>query len=463
MKWRLVAALLGFTVVILLAHDLPLINYLRTVENERVITVLERDSFIIAGRAEPAAQNASSASIKYIKKAINEYSEQSGSRVIVTNDKGIAIVVSDDADTVGNSYLDRPEIQKALSGEVSSGRKFSTLLNQEIIFVSVPILSGDTTLGSVTLTFPATVVDTAISDRLRGISAVAGITLLISAMVALLLALGVTRRLTKLRNVTEEFAKGNYKVRAEIDGGAPEIRSLARSFNAMADQLDRLISQQKAFAGDASHQLRTPLTALQLRLERATEMLKTDTAGAADRIEAAMLEADRLQRLVEGLLVLSRSEDADKITHDICDAAQVARERIQNWEALASEQSVSVRLIGPESAMISAIPGALEQVIDNYIDNALEVVPTSSTITVEISADSEFTKVSIIDEGPGIAEADIAKAFNRFWRARSDTHGSGLGLAIVDRLTTASGGRAELVNLTPHGLSADAYFPTAQA
>jgi signal transduction histidine kinase len=115
------------------------------------------------------------------------------------------------------------------------------------------------------------------------------------------LQLGITRRLSNLKNVTEEFTKGNYKVRAEINGGAPEIRSLARSFNAMADQLDKLIAQQKAFAGDASHQLRTPLTALQLRLERATEMLATDPAGAAERIEAAMVETDRLQRLVEGL------------------------------------------------------------------------------------------------------------------------------------------------------------------
>jgi signal transduction histidine kinase len=460
-KWRLVAALLGLSVVVLLAHDLPLINYLRTVEKERVTTVLERDSFIIAGRAEPATQDGSEESIKYIEKAIAEYSEQSGSRVIVTDDKGIAIVVSNDADTVGNSYLDRPEIQKALTGQVSSGRKFSTLLNEEIIFVSVPILNGDKTLGSVTLTFPATVVDDAVNERLRGISSVAGITLLVSALVALLLATGITRRLSNLKNVTEEFTKGNYKVRAEVNDGAPEIRSLARSFNAMADQLDRLISQQKAFAGDASHQLRTPLTALHLRLERATEMIETDPAGAAERIEAAMVEADRLQRLVEGLLVLSRSENADKVTRDTCDAAQIAHERFENWEALAGEQNIALILDVPESAMIYAIPGALEQVIDNYVDNALSIVPANSTITVKISVESELTKISVIDEGPGIPEADIAKAFNRFWRARSDTHGSGLGLAIVDRLATASGGRAELVNLSPNGLSADAYFPTA--
>jgi len=446
---------------VLAVQDIPLIQYLRTVETDRITTALERDSFVIAGRAEETLETPSPDGFQYIQEAITKYGAESGARVIVLDMSGISIADSESQDAIGTSFISRPEVVEALAGTVSIGRRFSTTANQELLYVAVPILNGSQTLGAVRLTFPASVVDDAVNERLRGITSVAGITLLVSALVALLLAVGITRRLSNLKNVTEEFTKGNYKVRAEINGGAPEIRSLARSFNAMADQLDKLIAQQKAFAGDASHQLRTPLTALQLRLERATEMLATDPAGAAERIEAAMVETDRLQRLVEGLLVLSRSENADKVTRDKCDAAQIARERFENWEALASEQDVALILDVPETAMIFAIPGALEQVVDNYIDNALSIVPTKSKITVKISADSEFTKVSIIDEGPGIPEADIAKAFNRFWRARSDTHGSGLGLAIVDRLATASGGRAELVNLSPNGLSADAYFPTA--
>jgi signal transduction histidine kinase len=460
-KWRLVAALLSLTIVVLAVQDIPLIQYLRTVETDRITTALERDSFVIAGRAEETLESSSAKGLEYVQNAITKYGAESGARVIVLDINGVAIADSESLDTIGTSFLNRPEIVEALTGAVSIGRRFSTTVNQELLFVAVPILNGENTLGVVRLTFPASVVDDAVNQRLRGISSVAGITLLVSALVAILLALGITRRLSNLKNVTEEFTNGNYKVRAEINGGAPEIRSLGRSFNTMADQLDKLISQQKAFAGDASHQLRTPLTALQLRLERAAEMLSTDPAGAAERIEAAMVETDRLQRLVEGLLVLSRSENVDNIARDKCDAAQIARERFQNWEALASEQNVGLLLKVPDTAPIFAIPGALEQVIDNYIDNALEIVPTNSTITVEISTDSEFTKISVIDEGPGIPEADIAKAFNRFWRARSDTHGSGLGLAIVDRLATASGGRAELVNLSPLGLSADVYFPTA--
>lgn len=461
MKWRLVAALLSLTIVVLAVQDVPLIKYLRIVETDRITTALERDSFIIAGRSKEAIETSGPVGIAYVQDAITKYGAESGARVLVVDIFGVAIADSNSPETIGTSFLTRPEIVEALSGTVSSGRRFSTTANQELLYVAVPILNGPETLGAVRLTFPASVVDSSVDQRLRGISSVAGITLLVSVLVALLLALGITRRLSNLKNVTEEFTKGNYKVRAEINGGAPEIRSLARSFNAMADQLDKLITEQKAFAGDASHQLRTPLTALQLRLERATEMLSTDPAGAADRIEAAMVETDRLQRLVEGLLVLSRSENVDKISRNICDAAQIARERFENWEALASEQEVTLMLDIPESAMIFTTPGALDQVIDNYIDNALGIVPTKSTITVKITVEPEFTKISVIDEGPGMPEADIAKAFNRFWRARSDTNGSGLGLAIVERLATASGGRAELVNLTPNGLSANAYFPNA--
>ena len=460
MKWRLVAALLGLTLVVLLVHDIPLTGYLRTVENDRIVTALERDSFVIAGRSEEALESGNATSSNVVQEKIKSYSDKSGARVVVTDNKGIAIATSDATDQVGTSFANRTEIASALNGEVTSGRRFSATLNHEILYVAVPVLNGKRTLGAVRLTFPASVVDDAVSARVRGISTVAGITLLLAALVALLIATGITRRLTNLRQVTEEFSNGNFSVRAEIEGGAPEIQSLARSFNKMADQLEKLISQQRAFTGDASHQLRTPLTALTLRLERVSELLEQDPVAAAERLDAAMVETDRLQRLVEGLLVLSRSE-AKEVSTTKQDASALARERAENWDALAAEQGVAIAVSVPEVALVLAVSGAVEQVIDNFMDNALEVVPRESTITISISVESDFTKISVLDEGPGLPQSDLSKALNRFWRARSDTHGSGLGLAIVDRLAEASGGRAELINRDPNGLEASAYFPTA--
>ena len=458
MKWRLVAALLGLTLVVLLVHDVPLAGYLRTVESDRIITALERDSFVIAGRSEEILENYSDDKAAWLREVVTEYNTRSGARVIVTDANGLLVSSSEPNDVIGTSFLSRPEITQALTGQVNSGRRFSQTLNQELIYVAVPVLNGEQTLGAVRLTFPASTVDSAVADRIRGITTVAGITLFLAAIVAILLATSVTRRLSELKKVTEKFREGDYQARADIAEGAPEIRSLAASFNMMADQLTSMIAQQRAFAGDASHQLRTPLTALQLRLERAAELVETDPSAAAERLEAALIETERMQRLVEGLLVLSRAENNENVVTQVFDLAQIANERVESWEPLADEREIILKSDTPETALVRAVPGAIEQVIDNYIDNALEIVPEKSKLTIQVLVEGEHVSVHVLDEGPGMSDDELAKAFNRFWRGRSDTHGSGLGLAIVDRLLRASGGYAKLSNRPSGGLDAGGYF-----
>ena len=458
MKWKLISAFLGITLFSLVVQDIPLVVYLRTVEAERVNMALERDGFIIAGRSEESLEKLLPSNLNYLNQVLIDYSAVSGARVVVTDAAGMVVAASDAENSIGESFANRPEIQTALSGSVATGKRFSTTLNTELLYVAVPILNGPNTVGAVRLTYPASAVDQLISERMRVILLVAGLTLIFATLIGLWLALSISRRLTKLRLVTDSFAHGELKVRADATTGESEIRSLANSFNAMADRIEGLVSEQQAFAGDASHQLRTPLTALQLRLERSLDLISTDPAAAAQRLEAAMAEADRLQRLVEGLLILSRAESTENLEVETIDAVEVAQERIQYWDALAAESGVVLAIDVPDQANVMAMPGILEQVIDNYIDNALEAVQPGTSITLKIVTEGNLTKISVMDQGPGIPKADLPKAFNRFWRARSDSQGTGLGLAIVDRLTRASGGYAELVNLEPVGLSANAYF-----
>lgn len=461
MRARLIAALLGLTLVVLLVHDIPLSRYLRTVETDRIITALERDSFIIAGKSEEALESPSIASTTVMWNAVNTYSKRSGARVMVMDSRGIVVSASNGTATLGTSYASRPEVKQALTGSVARGTRYSATLKHSLLYVAVPVLNGKRTFGAVRVTFSSSFVDATVNQRIQGITTVAGITLLLALIVAILLASSITRRLTDLQETTEDFAQGNHKVRANTDEGAPEIRALASSFNAMAEQLTHLLTQQRAFAGDASHQLRTPLTALQLRLERASEMVESDPQGARTRIEAAMLETDRLQRLVEGLLALSRTENLNTITLDAIDLASIVRERADGWMALAAEHNVTLALDLPQSAMVLSQAGIIEQVLDNFIDNALEVAPAQSTINIALTFDRRSTTLHVQDEGPGLPEEDLTRAFNRFWRARSDIHGSGLGLAIVERLMEVCNGDAELVNRIPSGLDARATFVTA--
>ena len=151
-------------------------------------------------------------------------------------------------------------------------------------------------------------------------------------LVGWIVATGVTRRLKLLRASTERLADGHLDERADEGSGAAELRSLSRSFNVMAERLDGLISQQRSFASDASHQLRTPLTALRLKLERARDLIGTDPAGATSRLIAAENEADRLETIIEGLLLLSRTEASSAVVTSV-DVAAAAAARAAHWLA----------------------------------------------------------------------------------------------------------------------------------
>jgi signal transduction histidine kinase len=214
----------------------------------------------------------------------------------------------------------------------------------------------------------------------------------------------------------------------------------------MAGRLGLMVENQRHFAGAVSHQLRTPLTALRLRLEQAQDALGEGSPDVADAIEASRAETDRLQEMVEQLLALARIEGGNAATSTV-DAVEVARSRIEMWESLASERDIAFVVEGMQHAECAAIDGALEQIIDNFIDNALGVAPDGSTIAIVVSRESAHVNVDVIDEGPGLTEEQRGLAFERFWRGKhtENAPGTGLGLAIVRQLAVASGGTTELL------------------
>ena len=457
MKKRMLGALVGLSVGVLIVHDIPLASYLRNVETGRFITSLERDSFILVETAHEAIEEPSQLHKLDLQQTLKEYASDSDATVLVTDRHGVVVAATNSSIVAGDDFSSRPEIKQALAGEVASGRRYSNTLEYEMLYVAVPIRRGKTTYGTVRVTYPAASVDRVIAGRLRILEGVAGITILLAILLALILSSSITRRLMELQKVTEEFANGDYSVRANTSGGANEIRSLSEGFNSMAEKLSLLIEQQRDFAGDASHQLRTPLTALQLRLERARTQIETGT-DVAQNLDAALLEMERLQSIVEGLLALSRIESKATQPTDSFSLDNIVRNHIEQWKALSDEYGVKLQLTESHQISVIALPGAIEQVLDNFLDNALNVSPQNSTITISFSEDTDFVTLHVLDQGPGLTDEECDRAFNRFWRGKSDEHGTGLGLAIVQRLMEACGGSAKLVNLKPHGIDAQAIF-----
>lgn len=461
MRWRLIAAFVGVTIVILAAQNIPLARYLKTVETERMVAGIQRDAFILGGASEDALAAGDPQAQADLQTSIDIYRLRTGARVVITNGKGVAVAVAGDEARRGGNYLSRPEIAAAVEGSPTAGRRPSTTLGGDLVYVAVPVLSGARTVGVVRLTYPASTIDDRVFHKVRGILVVGVISLIATALAAALIAATIVRPLRRLERATEHVAAGDFESRASVDEGPPEIRGLAASFNTMTERISSLVERQRSFAGDASHQLRTPLTALRLQLERAAVNIDTDPAAARGDIEAAGEETERLQRLVEGLLMLARADQGNMAIETI-DVAAIVTERAAIWAPLADERGVTLTANTQPSVAARAVPGALEQIVDNYIDNALNAGRAGNEITVSAGCEGGWATIHVTDRGPGMQTDQLQHAFDRFWRSSSASHdGSGLGLAIVRQLAEASGGEVSLANRSDGGLEASVRLPLA--
>lgn len=458
MRTRLVAALVGVSTLILVVFSVPLVSFVARVERERLITALERDAFIIAGHAKETLNPTPGSVLPSLDPYVREYAASSEAKIVVTNSDGLAVASSDPAVVIGTDFSNRPEVTGALDGQPAVGERDSRTLGGRLVFVAVPVLLGDDVLGVVRMSSARRAIDEQVRRNVVGIVSAGFFTLCAAALLAIPLAVTIARPIRRLTARTERLAEGDFSVRADEDSGPPEVRELSRSFNAMAGRLGTMIESQRQFAGSVSHQLRTPLTALRLRLELA-QSAGSDAAKVGEAIDASLSEADRLQEMVEQLLALARLEGG-KATATPVDAARIARERVELWTPLAAEKSVSVTCSERGRAECLAIDGAIEQIIDNYLDNALAVSPSGSTVSVEISRTGDRVHVDVVDQGPGLDDGDLSRAFDRFWRGASSAPGTGtgLGLAIVRQLAVASGGTAELLGEPGGGIRARASF-----
>ena len=457
MKFRLIGALVTVAVLILLVFSIPLASFVAQVERERLVTALERDAFVLAGHAKETLNTTAGAVLPSLQPYVDSYSKSSDARIVVTNASGLVVATSDPTIAFGADFSNRLEVAGALKGLPAVGERDSATLGERMLYVAVPVLLGDTVLGVVRFSNPKSVVDQEVQRHVRGIAAAGLITLLAAACVAIPLSLTIARPISRLRTSTERLADGDFSVQADDSKGPSEVRELSRSFNAMAGRIGLMLENQHHFSGAVSHQLRTPLTALRLRLDQAQDAVGDGTSPVAMALEASRIEIDRLQEMIEQLLALSRLEGGSSATVTV-NASVIVHNRIAVWESLAAERHITFTVLGLDSTPCVALEGALEQIIDNYIDNALTAAPDNSTITIEVQRVQRHIHVDVVDEGPGLSEEKRVLAFERFWRGATTENapGTGLGLAIVRQLAVASGGAAELLPRAngEHGLVA---------
>jgi signal transduction histidine kinase len=234
---------------------------------------------------------------------------------------------------------------------------------------------------------------------------------------------------------------------------------VANAFNDMTERLVRALDAQRDFVANASHQLRTPLTGLRLRLESAS--LRADDPDLRRDLVAGELEAERLAKLLTNLLRLAQ-EGQPPTTATSIDLAAVAERAADRWRDQAEHEGHTIELGGSDTPHVHASVGDLDTMVDNLVENALNYTAPESTIRIEWGADAGQAFVAVLDQGAGIADDEADRVFDRFYRgsaSRDGTPGTGLGLAIVEALARRWGAQATLTNRPEGGARADLRFP----
>jgi signal transduction histidine kinase len=448
MTRRLVIALLGFTTVVLMLSVVPL-----------GVATSARDRSDYAASTRALAASLATLAEDLFDDSRKPLEQQ---RLATATGPGASAEVLDLAGQLrvrsGSSLVFPASLVKA----AKNGDSTSVNAHDNVV-AAAPVVADGVVRGVVIAARPDEAVETRITRLWLALGGVAALTLLMSVAIAVAAAQWVARPLRRLQTTALRWSDGSLHERADPSGGPPEIRATASALNVMAARLDTLVHASRAVVADVSHQLRTPLAAMRLRLElvRADVTSEGRVASTDDDLGFALGELDRLSRLVDGLLLVARAESAQSRPQPV-DVSEVVRERRQAWQPVAEERAVTLTVDAVEEHVIASVtPGQLEQVLDNLLDNSLEAMAAGGRVVVRITRERDTVTVAVCDDGPGMSEEQQEAAFHRFFTGRAGS-GTGLGLAVVHRLVTADGGTVHLESTVGQGTTVVVQLPVAR-
>jgi signal transduction histidine kinase len=276
----------------------------------------------------------------------------------------------------------------------------------------------------------------------------------------------VATPLADVMAAVDSVAEGDLSARVP-DYGPGEFGRLARSFNRMAEELERSDRQRRNLTADVAHELRTPLHIIQGNLEGILDHVYEPTE---EHISATLDEAQALARLVEDLRTLSLAEAGQlDLVREPIDVAELLADVCTSFSGQAEFAGIDLRLQieGGEPLVVDGDMGRLDQVLGNLLSNALRYTPNEGTIALQAERAEDRVRIRVTDTGSGIPPEDLAYIFDRFWkgdRSRTRQHGagSGLGLAIARQLVHAHGGTIQVESAVGKGTTFTIELPAQE-
>jgi signal transduction histidine kinase len=381
--------------------------------------------------------------LSYLSDASLQLSSELDTRIRILDARGVVLVDSHQ-ETLGADLSADPLVALGLAGQRASRTDEEGWA--PTMHLALPVLVGDELVGAVYLSQSLQDAVSVLRDlRTRWLVSTA-IALVLSAVVGLMLSGAIARPLRRLTAAAGEVARGRLDQEVPVRS-RDELGRLSRTFNEMTARLRAARQMQVDFVANVSHELRTPLTAIKGLIETLRDGAVDDPQVRDRFLETVDGETDRLIRLVNDLLILSRADsEALNLQREAVDVGDLVRSTVARMAAQAEAKDLAVRVEVRSKQPALADPDRIEQVLLNLLDNAYKYSPPGGSVSVGVVGEpGEGVRVQVRDQGIGIPAEDLARVGERFYRAdraRSRAEGgSGLGVAIARALVEAHGGR----------------------
>jgi signal transduction histidine kinase len=348
-----------------------------------------------------------------------------------------------------------------------SATAIRAVTNRRVLYAAAPILGDDGTVtGLVYLAMPLPVAGLPLNLALE-LAGAALVAVILALIAGTLLARRIVTPVEAIAQAAAAVSAGNLNQNVPTGSEIRELNGLGQAFNQMTESLRQSDQVKNAFVADVAHELRTPLTVIKGTIETLEDGALDDISGRGPLLNSMQRETERMIRLVNDLLVLTRA-GAGTLNLEIgpLDLAELARARCSHLATLAARRQLQLVVTGLETAQVRGDVDRLSQVLDNLLDNAIRYSPLGSTVTVELSASPGEFQCAVSDRGAGIPEKHLPFIFERFYRADASrnrqTGGAGLGLAIVHALVLAQGGRISAESQEGQGTNIRFSLPASQ-
>lgn len=398
-----------------------------------------------------------------VGQALASVEETGVSRLLVTDTSGCILFDTREGGSAKGMYAMYTEIVQALDGSDAFYCRYDS--HAFLSRGASPVVYRNRIIGAVY----AYEYDTQQAELLQSFQTnLTRISLLIGVLVVALSALlsrAFTRKIRELLQAIRQVREGAYSHRASVRGN-DEIAQLATEFNSLTDRLQTTEAARRRFVSDASHELKTPLAGIRLLTDSIlqTEDMNADTTR--EFVEDIGREAQRLSRITEDLLRLTRLDSDLLDAPETVEVAPVLEQVMRMMSLLAQKKGTELTYRMEENCRVSATKGEVHQVIYNLTDNAVKYSGKNGKVRVELRHENHDVVLTVADNGPGIPEEDLPKVFERFYRvdkARSRAAGgTGLGLSIVQDTVKKRGGMVSAANRPNGGAVFTVRWPEAE-